>query len=352
MLNWVGMGAVPTCHWPTDPRVAAPRFHRQECPGVTVAGPAVWGGGMPLFNRIAVVVMAGAMLAILAMTAWSEVRQGLDPGMAVLGSILAGVGLFLLWCGLCCRARKPDAAEAAAASGAPVGMPDAIRCHFTGVTGSPRAVIADRSRNTISFDHCFVPRKWLAGPSSTVQCSMDEIVVVYAYHSLAGQVLRIVTVGGTAEVAERTATGFTDLRDALSCYAQPNRSGYELDDPRFSALGGLVYFGGAVVGVGAGLGCVPWNASVGTVALAMLVGGVCGMIGSKLLIHGVYRLWQVELVTPLGCGVGGAALAMIGGVNCGPFVGWDWRVTIAPILLGFLGGVVFGLWVNHRAKSA
>ncbi|MCY2991709.1 MAG: hypothetical protein NTY19_28125 [Planctomycetota bacterium] len=281
-----------------------------------------------------------------------KARQTLDLGTAVLLAIFVGMGLFLLWLGLFYRARNPDAAEAATSFGVPVGTPNVIRCHFTGLAGSTKAVILDRSQNTIHFDGCFVPRKLLARTVSTFQCPLVEIVVVYAYHSRACQMLKIVTVSGIAEIPERTATGFAELREVLSCYGQPNRPGYALDSPALNAFQGLVYFGGTLAGLVAGLYFVPRVASAGTMALAMLGGGFCGVVAIKLLVHGVYRWWRVELVKPLGCGVGGAALALIVGAKLGPFVGWDWRVTIAPIPLAFIGGVTLGLMLNRRKAAS
>jgi hypothetical protein len=42
---------------------------------------------------------------------------------------------------------------------------------------------------------------------------------------------------------------------------------------------------------------------------------------------------------------------LIVGAKIGPLVGWDWRVTIAPIPLAFIGGVTLGLMLNRRKAA-
>jgi hypothetical protein len=247
---------------------------------------------------------------------------------------------------------KPQAVETANAHSESNGAPDKVQYSVISWMGIIKSVNLDRTQNTITFENCFVPRQWFAVKASLFQCSLDDIVVVYAYRDRVGKLLKIITISGTVEISERNSTGFAELSTALAAFSEPNRLEYPLENPALGVFAGLVYFGGALVGLIAGLCCVPRAAGAEIVALILMCGGVCGLMASKLLIVYAYLWWQVELIKPLGYGLLGAALALFVGVKLGPNVAWDWRFTFLPIPLAFLGGVVFGMMLNRRRVSS
>lgn len=246
------------------------------------------------FNRVAAVSLSCVGLVLLARgLASRESRQGMELGLGLLFAILAGTLIVLLWRGLFHRRRRPEAQAVALQAAVAGDSPDAIRCQFLAALGNrPAAIVVDRSQNSIRFAGCFQPRRLLTMRREDYQCPLDDIVAVYDCPGRGCRVLKIVTVNGTALVADQSAVGFAELQAALSGFSRPNRPGYALENPRLSGLLGLALFCGAVAGVLAVQGLVPRAASTGTVALAMLGGGFCGLVGLYWLIHAVYRWWS------------------------------------------------------------
>ncbi len=243
------------------------------------------------FNRASVVSMSA--LGLAWPLAAGGTLAGLELGTGLLAVILASVLVSLLWLGLFRRQRRTEPQETAMPSTKSADSPEATCCQFSRLPASrkPAEVAVDRSQNSICFKNCLQPRELLGTTAPEFGCPLDDIVVVYTYYCRGCQVLKIVTVHGTALVTARSAVGFDKLREALSSYAQPNRPGYALENPRLNGPLGLALFCGAVAGVLAVQGLVPRAASTGTVALAMLGGGLCGLMAISLIMRGLYGCW-------------------------------------------------------------
>lgn len=219
----------------------------------------------------------------------------------------------------------------------------ALVYRYSGFLGRPISVIVDRTEGLIHFQNCHWLNKFLvvrAEPWFT--CSLSEVRA--AKHELVWESpLQISTIYGKATI-QPEATNFRSLCDELDrCVMAVTATGRTVasecvsgDEDSYVLL---VSFGLAFVGVFAGAWFTPKTASIGTVALCMLAGGISCFLLAHFGNELVNRRLRRSIIEPIGLGLlaGYAVLTLV--VQMSPQVDHRW-LGLVPILMGIAGVVV------------
>lgn len=229
-------------------------------------------------------------------------------------------------------------------------QPQVIRSEYRGVFGKTTRVIADLAENTVRFENCHTPRKFLATCEREFVCPMDDIREVHEFTSKGHATLTIVTTHGKAHIPGN-ASNYQQLQGLLSGISNLTPSGPAVDHPMM----GLVYIVGATVGLFTGVACwatmAPSSSSAGLLMVLMFVGAAIGVAFIALIVSASDRFLGIRLVVPIGLGCMGGTIGMAL-AKAAP----SGKVWIVLVAFGVIAGATIGVFgekrKGHQAKEA
>lgn len=297
----------------------------------------------PLFNRVVVLTMSVALVAGVPVATVQRLnQQTLNAVNLFLAVAFFAIGCGGVWVSVFWKNRTAEqlAEEHAFPAANQPGIPeDALVYRFPNGTRSA-AVHIDVAGRMIHFHHCHAPRRFLSSASEWFSCSVDDVQAAHDFR-FRGESLTVVTSQGKA-VIPHAGAGYAQLRDCIRELVPFTRPGFSADHP----VMGLVYLGGVLIGIFAGVALVPDRADDTVLGVAVLAGSLLGPVGVYLLVRGGDRLLGIDTAQPLGYAVLGSGAGFSLSELLIPWFGW----SLTPVLILVTAGAVAGFWFGVRKQ--
>lgn len=294
------------------------------------------GPRFPLFNRLVVLILSGAvLLGMIALFVIAVVRDGLDLASGFLVVVFSGMACWGVWVSLRWPGHHLDMREVLLANERRRLSANAIICQFfTGLrTGT---VLIEPDAAVIRFDNCHVPNRFLAVAQRSVRCSLTEIRDFYSYQGR-GLSVAIRTATGRVVIPGH-ATNYDQLVDFLQRRIPVRTAAFGADHP----LMGIFHFVGAAGGLIGGVSLTPRNAGNSVLGVLAIVGAFVGTLASLLLVNLADRYLKADMMRRIGFGglgfVGGLTFALL----LAPLFAWNPVPFVALATVGVIIGVYWG----------